>query len=420
MTIAQLGGTTTGGDCFVALREALAPPWRDRRGTVARFEELLAARAGCEHAVALGTARVGLHTTLALLGVGSGDEVLVPVPTHVVVPNAIRYLGARPVFVDCEPATVNIDVADARRKLSSRTRALVLQHTFGIPAAIEEAQALAEEANLEIIEDCVHALGGSWHGRRLGSLGRAAIFSTEETKVISTTIGGAVTTDDGDLARRLREQRERFAWPSRRQQAQWMSKLIVYHYLTWPGVHGPARRLYEGVGRRQPLSRPVSPDEMRGVRPPGYERRMGTAQARIGVRQLERLGANLAHRRRIAARYAERLAGTGWHQAVPADSEPTFLRYPVLVADRDRAARALRRLVVPGTWFTSVLGEATDPAVVGYESGSCPVAEAFTNHLLNLPTHGWVSLAHADAIAAAMRPHLLREVPLGVGPDNAR
>jgi dTDP-4-amino-4,6-dideoxygalactose transaminase len=276
-----------------------------------------------------------------------------------------------------------------------------------VPAEIEDALALAGEADIAVLEDCVHALGAAWRGRPVGSFGRAAIFSTEETKVISTTIGGAVTTSDASLARRIRELREGCSWPSGRQQSQWMAKLLAYHFLTHRAIHGPVRGIYERMGKRHPLSRPVTTEETEGARPPGYLRRMGAAQARLATPQLARLDANLGHRRWAAARYAARLEGAGWHQEVPTATEPTFLRYPVLVADREAAVGALRGIAFPGTWFTSVLEEATDPGAVGYQAGSCPVAEAFTRQLLNLPTHPRVSAGDIDAIGAAVRPHLV-------------
>ncbi|MCU1378803.1 MAG: hypothetical protein JWN29_1786 [Acidimicrobiales bacterium] len=415
MTTALIGGTTTAGDCTVAARQLLVPPRGDPRGSVAVFEAALAERAGADHCVALATGRLGIFLTLVALDVGPGDEVLVPVPTHVVVANAVRYLGARPVYVDCLPSTVNIDLEDARRKLTNRTRALVLQHTFGVPAEIDDALALAAEADIAVIEDCVHALGATWHGRPIGGFGRTAIFSTEETKVISTTIGGALTTSDASLARRIRELREGCSWPSRRQQSQWMAKLVVYHLLTHRAVHGPARGFYERIGKRHPLSRPVTSQESEGARPPGYLRRLGAAQAQLATRQLARLDENLAHRRWAAARYADRLEGAGWRQSVPIGSEPTFLRYPIVVADREVAVQALRGIVIPGTWFTSVLEEASDPGVAGYEAGSCPVAESFTKQLLNLPTHPRVLADDIDAIAAAVRPHLVAGITVRAG-----
>ncbi len=119
---------------------------------------------------------------------------LLQVPTHIVVSNAIRRTGAHPVYVDCRAGDWNLDLEDVERRVTPRTRALVLQHTFGIPADPDAAVRFAERHGLALIEDGVHALGATWHGQPVGSFGRAAFFSTEETKMISTTMGGMVVT----------------------------------------------------------------------------------------------------------------------------------------------------------------------------------------------------------------------------------
>src|SRR5207248_6324325 len=109
--------------------------------------------------------------------------------------NAIRYTGAKPVYVDCQLNTYNMDLKEAEQRITSRTRALVLQHTFGIPVDLDAALDLTRRYKLDLIEDCVHALGATYDGRQVGSFGRAAFFSTEETKTISTTMGGMAVTD---------------------------------------------------------------------------------------------------------------------------------------------------------------------------------------------------------------------------------
>src|SRR5207244_5684423 len=123
--------------------------------------------------------------------------------THIVVANAIRYVGARPVYVDCRLDNYNMDLEQAERQITSRTKVLILQHTFGIPADLDAALVLARRHGVEVGEDCVDALGTTYHGRPVGSFGRAAFFSTEETKTISTTMGGVAVTDDPVLAGQL-------------------------------------------------------------------------------------------------------------------------------------------------------------------------------------------------------------------------
>jgi perosamine synthetase len=400
--LALLGGMTTWGDCAEALG-LLASPRRLVQGPeVARYEREFAVRIGVAHALSFAHGRIGLYAILRGLGVGPGDEVLVPVPTHVVVANAVRYVGARPIFVDCLPDSWNVDLRVAAAQVTSRTRALILQHTFGVPADIEGALALGRRHDIPVVEDCVHALGARHRGRPVGSFGRAAFFSTEETKTISTTMGGMAVTDDPALATSLARMQARCAWPERRLVARYVLKLLGYHALTQPRLHRYTRDVYEALGRRNPLPAATSPAERRGERPAGYEQRLGNAQAVLALRQLGRLDANVAHRRRIAEIYAEGL-GTASARSVLAEDadEHAPVRFPLHVPDRESVASAIAPLAVPGRWFTSVLEEAQSPALVGYQPGSCPVAEDAARHLLNLPTHPRVRPSDARAIVAA-------------------
>jgi dTDP-4-amino-4,6-dideoxygalactose transaminase len=329
--------------------------------------------------------------------------VLLQVPTHVVVSNAIRYTGARPVYVDCRLDSYNMDLEQAERLSSPRTKVLILQHTFGIPADLDAALALAHAHGLQVIEDCVHALGASYDGRPVGSFGYAAFFSSEETKTISTTMGGMVVTDYPELARRIQAFQAQCVWPSSWLVARYIAKLIAYQALTQPYLHRYTRAAYELCGRRHPLPRPTSAAEVVGDRPAGYEKRLSNAQAVVGMRQLHRLDANLAHRRAIAEIYAKELSSAGFElPRSPSMAYPAFLRYPIWVEDRAAALRAAAQCATLGTWFTSVLEEAVSPASGDYELGSCPRAEAAAQHLVNLPTHPRVSPSHATRIAAAL------------------
>lgn len=400
--MALLGGTTTADDCLMVARHLLGGRLVDGP-SLTRYEAAFAAAVGVRHGVSFATGRVGLYGLLRALGVGPGDEVLLQVPTHIVVPNAIRYTGARPLYADCVPGNWNIDLDDAARRVTPATRVLVLQHTFGIPADMDAVQAFVADRDLVLIEDCVHALGASWRGRPVGSFGRAAFFSTEETKVISTTMGGMVVTDDDELVSAMRRFHETCSRPPAWLIARYMLKLLAYHLLTEPRVHRFARAVYDGLGQRQSLPTPTERSELEGGPRSNYEQRLGNAQAALGLRQLGRLAENVAHRRAVAAAYTRHLAVRGYvGPRVPAGADPVWLRYPIHVTDREAAVRALAPHVVAGTWFTSVLEEAVSPASGDYPDGSCPVAENAAVHLVNLPTHGRVRLDDAARIAAQL------------------
>jgi dTDP-4-amino-4,6-dideoxygalactose transaminase len=167
----------------------------------AAFERELAGRLGCGHAVAVSSGTAALHLALAALGVGAGDEVIVPSFVCAALFHAVAATGAVPVPADIDPATLNLDPADARRRLTPRTAALVLPHLFGRVA--DSAPFLA--LGVPLVEDCAHALGGGLAGRPAGSLGRAAITSSYATKLIATGEGGAVATSSAALAAAVRE-----------------------------------------------------------------------------------------------------------------------------------------------------------------------------------------------------------------------
>jgi dTDP-4-amino-4,6-dideoxygalactose transaminase len=252
---------------MTAIRHLASPRGLVNGPALGSFERSFAAMVGAKHVVSFAAGRVGLYGILRSLGIGAGDEVLVPVPTHIVAANAVRYTGAQPVYVDCDLANYNIDLNLAEERVTPRTRALLIQHTFGIPVDMGKARALAERNGLHLIEDCVHALGATFDGQQVGTFGRAAFFSTEETKTISTTMGGLVTTDDDEIAARLQQFRQACQWPSAGQAASCLLKLVIYHGLTEPRAHVLTRAAYELGGRHHPLPRPTEAAELRASAP---------------------------------------------------------------------------------------------------------------------------------------------------------
>ncbi len=403
--LSLLGGTTTPGDCRAALGYLFRPSRLVRGPSIAAYEKAFARCVGVAHGCSFGSGRVGLYAILRALGIGADAEVLLQVPTHIVVANAIRHAGARPVYVDCVPHNWNLDLEHAARQVTSRTRALVLQHTFGIPADLDATLRFTDEHGLFLIEDCVHALGATWRGHQVGSFGRAAFFSTEETKMISTTMGGMVVTDDDALIEHIRAFQGACSWPSRGLTRRYLVKLLAYHLLTEPRVHRLARTAYEALGEAQPLPRPTSSEELRGGWRPELEQRLSNAQAAIGLRHLRRLDANLVHRRRIADHYARLIGRRGFTiPTFPPEAAPSWVRYPFTVPDRSAAVRATHPYVVLGTWFTSVLEEALTPADGEYVAGTCPQAEDAARHLINFPTHGRVCEEDVVTLVDALAP----------------
>src|SRR5438445_13278925 len=243
--LALLGGTTRWSDCVQALRYLLTPAQLVRGAKIEEYEEAFARTVGVKYAISFNSARVGLYGLLCALGVGEGADVLLSVLTHIVVANAICYTGARPVYVDCRVEDYNIDLGDAERRITPRSRVLLLQHTFGIPVDMDAALAFARRHNLVVIEDCVHALGARYDGRPVGTFGDAPFFSSEVTKTISTVMGGMAVTNDAELAARLRTFQASCSLPRVSLSARYLMKFVVYYMLTEPRIHRFARLAYE-------------------------------------------------------------------------------------------------------------------------------------------------------------------------------
>jgi perosamine synthetase len=402
--LALLGGTVSLADCLSVLPYLVNPSRLVHGPAIAEYEKAFARTVGVAHGSSFCAARVGFYGLLQSLGVGAGDEVLLQVPTHVVVANAVRYTGAKPVFVDCLPGNYNIDLVDAGRKVTSRTKVLLIQHSFGIPVDMDEALAFSRRHNLVVLEDCVHALGAKFGGRNIGTFGSAAFFSTEETKVISTTMGGMVVTDDATLALKLRIFQEKCSAPEPSLTFRYLLKLLMYFGLAHPYIHYYTRAVYEACGNRLPLPRPTSGDELLGKKPPHYEQLFSNAQAAVGLRQLQRLEENVSHRRMIADLYIRELKRMGVSVvAAPEGSEPVYVRFPVEVADPARFQRLAAPQLVVGNWFDTVLQEAVDPRSCDYVPGSCPNAEWAAGHLVNFPTHPRVTPEDAVRIVSLLK-----------------
>jgi perosamine synthetase len=244
--------------------EALDSTWISSKGRfLDRFEREFAAFAGVAHGVATANGTVSLHLAFAALGVGPGDEVVVPTLTYVASVNTIAYTGATPVFVDVDPVTWNLDPSRLEAAITPRTKAIEVVHLYGHPAEMDPILAIAARHGLPVVEDAAEAHGALYRGRPVGSLGTVGSFSFFGNKIITTGEGGMLVTNDANLAARAR-------------------------HLRGQGV-SPVRTYWH--------------DEI------GFNYRMTNVAAAIGCAQLERVERTLAAKREIASWYRTRLDG---------------------------------------------------------------------------------------------------------------
>ncbi len=185
-----------------AVRLVLESRWLTTGPVARRFEQEFASFVGSKYAVAVSSCTAALHLALDALGIGPGDEVLVPSYTFTATAEIIVYLGATPVLCDSEPGGFNIDPLDAARRVTSNTRAIIVVHIAGEPANLNALRAMAQHHGLHLVEDAAHALPASYEGKRIGSISELTAFSFYATKAITTGEGGMLTTDNEEFARR--------------------------------------------------------------------------------------------------------------------------------------------------------------------------------------------------------------------------
>jgi perosamine synthetase len=272
----QIATPDLGDEEWHALREPLVSGWLTHGPKVAAFERAFADRHRVPHALAVTSCTTGLHLALAGLGIGPGDEVIVPAFTWVATANVVLYCGATPVLCDVDPTTFNIDPADVARRLTPRTRAVIAVHLFGLCADIDALRTVLPEG-MPMIEDAACAAGAEYRGVPAGGLGDVAAFSFHPRKSITTGEGGMVTTRDGDLAARMEMLRNHGASVSEEQRHR-----------------GP---------------RPYLLPEFNLL---GFNYRMTDLQGAVGLVQLGKLDRFVDERAHWAAWYREQLADIEW------------------------------------------------------------------------------------------------------------
>ncbi|MDO8470366.1 MAG: aminotransferase class I/II-fold pyridoxal phosphate-dependent enzyme, partial [bacterium] len=190
-------------------------PWKWQKGKeIAELEDSFRNYLGVQSAVAMNSGRSSLMAILQSLELEQGSEVLIQAFTCNAVPNPVQWSGLRPVYVDCQESDFNMDPNDLERKITPKSRAVLVQHTFGIPADLDRITKVCRKHNLILIEDCAHALGASYKGRKVGTFGKAALFSFSRDKVISCVYGGMVATNDSSLALKIRSFQQKVGYPS--------------------------------------------------------------------------------------------------------------------------------------------------------------------------------------------------------------
>ncbi len=359
---------------------------------ISKYEAEFARLFGALRAFAFWKGRVALYAILKAMDIGPGDEVILPGYTCVMNVNPIKYLGAKPVYVDIEPQTFNIDVELLREKITQNAKVVIAQHTYGYPCQMDRIMEIAAERGIPVVEDCCLALGSKYKGRLVGTFGKAAYFSFQWNKPYTTGLGGMAITSDPELADKIETLRAaRMSRPSFAEARMLQAQLLVYRLLIYPRTTALAQNAFRYLTKKGAVIGSSSTSEFEPAMPEDFFKGISAAQARSGLRQLRKLQANIAHRIKMAELYDRLLAeqgrpGRSYDNAV---AEPVMVRYPVRITEKPRAlAEAAKAGVELGSWFECPLHPVETPlSAYDYELGSCPQAEKAAREVVNLPLH---------------------------------
>ena len=349
------------------LNECIDSGWISSEGPfVARFEEEMARACGRRFGVAVCNGTVALEAAVVALGIGEGDEVILPSFTIISCAGAVVRAGAVPVVVDSDPATWNMDAGAIEKKITDRTKAIMIVHTYGLPADVGAILDIARRHDLLVIEDAAEAHGLTYRGKPCGSFGAISTFSFYPNKLVTTGEGGMIVTDDEALAERCRSLRNLCFMPQRR---------FVHEDL-------------------------------------GFNYRITNLQAALGVAQLEKLEATIRRKREIGARYQEKLAGVrGIQRPLPSTDYADNLYWVFGVVLDDAipfdAAAAMKMLAERGVGTRPFFWPMHEQPVLRrmgwFENERCPVAERLARRGFYLPSGVALRDEQIDAVANAVR-----------------
>jgi len=413
----SLSPNTEKDDIDLALRLILdSKEWKEGP-EIKILEEEFKKYLGVKYTFSFNSGRAGLMAILDVMEIKADDEVLLQAFTCNSAVNPILYFGAKPVYVDIDE-TINLDPEDLKKKITSKSKAVMVQHTFGWPTRIDEISEIAKVNNLYLIEDCAHSLGAKYSPphqkfgvgvkKFCGTFGDAAFFSFGRDKIISSVFGGMAVTNDDRLAEKIKEFQNKLDFPSNFWIFQQLLHPILTNYLILPayGLSSNFGRIILGLFHVfSILSKGVYKKEKKGEIPKYFPKKLPNALAILALNQFKKLERFNKHRREITKFYEENLKNKNFILPLTKSQEnivPTFMRYPILVDfDTDKILKEARKrkIYLDDGWRKSpIVSPDTDIDKMKYTLGSCPRAEKLSQKIINLPTHINISKNEAKKI----------------------
>jgi perosamine synthetase len=413
-TIARYGARHVPGSMMTALR-AIARGDGLRGQGISEYEKKFARYHDMRHAVSTSYGRMAFYYILKALDLPGGSEIIFPALTFWVVPEMARVLGYRPVFADIDGSTFNIDPAKFESAITPKTAAVVPTHLYGQPCDMDAILKIARAHKLAVIEDCAHALGAKYKGRKVGAFGDASFFSFQMLKPLNTYGGGMAVTNDDAVAARIRTLSEAEPWPAAKDVfkkilfGNLQRKLIgpygftftmflAFYIASFFGDYDLSRYLWEKIRPLDPL-------------PESYRKRYTNAQALIGLQMLDNIDAFNALNRAHASRLTAALKDVDGIQppVAPPQTESVYYQYCIRAADPDMLKhRAIRSGVDVEIMHVDVCNVLD---VFEESKTKCPVAEG-TEHTLQLPVYASLTDKDLNRIIEVIRGAVRTSDPL--------
>ena len=398
----------------------LFQPWKWKKGSaIKELENEFKKYLGVKYAFSFNSGRSSLFAILKSLNLEKNNNILLQAFTCNAVPNPVLWAGLNPIYVDCAD-DFNIDIKDLDRLIrANKSRVLIVQHTFGLPANMDEVNlivdgsenssrsenSLPRQNNLILIEDCAHALGAGFNGKKVGTFGDAAFFSFSRDKVISCVYGGMAVTNDDEIGKKLEalsryarsgEARQKeFSYPSYGWIFQQLLHPILLNFIILPLYNFlDLGKIFLVLSQwLHLLSKAVNWKEKRGLKPDYFPKVLPNALAILAKHQLNKLEKFNNHRKKIAGFYYKELSNTKF--ILPEKNNNIFLRFAV----RHSKAHEIiyeawhKENILLGDWYRSPIDpNDTRLEEIKYREGMCKNAEALSKKTLNLPTHINISL----------------------------
>ncbi len=361
-----------GEDDVRAVVETLRSPFLTQGPKIQEFEDVLARYTGARYCVVFSSGTAALHAAYFVAGLGKGDEVILPSLTFAATANAAFYLGARPVFADIDPETGNLDVKNAEKKITKRTKAIVAVDYAGAPVDINAVRRLTRNYGLVFVEDSAQGLGASYKGKKVGALADMTMFSFHPVKSITTGEGGAITTNSRG----------------------YYEKLLMFR------THGLTRD-------SEKLKNTMHASWHQEVQLLGYNYRLTDIQAALGISQMKKLDRFIAKRRAAARRYFNLLADVPGVELPPRGAlKNSACHLFVIRVDkrlRDRVFTALRKAGIGVQVHYLPVYLHPYYRSLGYRKGLCPEAEDYSARAISLPLYPSITASEQRFVAVTLR-----------------